>query len=170
MVALQEHISKELSNGQHRPGSDFEPLASTLTRTFGQLPYQLSRAIGQLTRIRRRPRPERTPVPYSQKQTRLTPAQRIALTAAYVEGAAVDDLSARFAVHRSTVREILREAGVLRSPCLRQLTDNDVQAAAELYRQGNSLRTLAAQFGVDSTTVRRELLRVGVKMRPRRGK
>jgi lambda repressor-like predicted transcriptional regulator len=82
----------------------------------------------------------------------------------YERGALIKHLGERFGVHRVTVTALLRRNGVH----LRQLglANDEVFAAAILYRQGWSLASLGERFGVDPATMLRALRATGVAVRP----
>jgi Helix-turn-helix domain len=91
------------------------------------------------------------------------------LVASYRDGGTVPELAVQFGIHRTTVLEHLKRAGVPRRPHVRKLSDQDVAVAAEHYRAGESLATVGRRFGVDAMTVAREFQRAGVETRARRG-
>ncbi|MBN1098041.1 helix-turn-helix domain-containing protein [Blastococcus sp. TML/C7B] len=69
-----------------------------------------------------------------QSQTRLSVSNRAELIAGYADGVPVRELATRFNVHRGTVREIARQAGLAaRRP---ELPDATRQDAAQLYAGG----------------------------------
>lgn len=88
--------------------------------------------------------------------------------AEYQAGRSVKNLAERWRVHRGTVANHLREAGVeIRS---RGLSSEQVSEAVRMYGDGWSLRQLAARYDCDYETVRQALLRAGVVLRPPTGK
>lgn len=101
-----------------------------------------------------------------QTQTRLSTSNRAALLAGYVEGAAVTDLvAARFGVHRKTVMDIARRAGVpVRRP---PVTDSVRQEAALLYAEGLTLSEVAKCLGINEKTPRAGVVTQGIGIRPR---
>lgn len=98
-----------------------------------------------------------------QVQRRLSEIDARELTVAYQQGAGVKELAKRFGIHRETVSQVLKRAGVARRTV--GLSAPDVTAAAALYREGWSVARLGAKFDVDGTTVWRMLVREGVVMR-----
>ena len=118
-----------------------------------------------LTSSERRTRTRRTK---RQQQRRLNPDDQQALVLAYQQGAGVDDLIARFGIHRATIFSILKRAGVKRrQPAFDART---LQEVALLYRSGLSLKVIAQQFGVNPSTVWRHLQQAGVVMRDTQGR
>jgi transposase-like protein len=97
-------------------------------------------------------------------QRRLAYEDQTALVLAYVAGANMKDLAAAHGIHRVTVSEIIRRAGV--STRRRGLDPGQVERALRLYREGWSLARLGQRFEVDGTTVWRALRGRGVVMRP----
>lgn len=91
------------------------------------------------------------------------------LASDYQGGLPVSQLVRKYAVHRTTVLEHLEREGVTRRKSVRKLTDEQVQAAAEMYSNGASLLRVGQSFGVDAATVRREFDIAGVVVRPRKG-
>lgn len=74
----------------------------------------------------------------SQPQTRLSASNRERLLAGYTEGVPIQELAARFKIHRATVREIVRRAGhPRRSP---EHSEQIRTEAAHLYAEGLTLR------------------------------
>ena len=107
-----------------------------------------------------------------QPQTRLSVSNRAELLAGYADGVPVRELSTRFNVHRGTVREIARQAGLAaRRP---QLPDSIRQDAARLYAGGLTLAQVAARLGISNEAVRSAVIasggtiRAGGRRRPRR--
>jgi hypothetical protein len=107
-------------------------------------------------------RPHESPAA-RQAQVRLDPQRAKSLAAAYRAGEAINELAARFGVHRITVTAHLQRLGVE----LRQkgLSDEQVAEACRLYPAGWSLARLGERYGVKDMTVRRYLLLSGVVMR-----
>jgi transposase len=105
--------------------------------------------------------------PPRRRQRRLSVAQVAKLKAAYRSGAAVNDLAARFKIHRSTVLEHLNRSDTPRRyPALDAF---QVEEAAQLYEGGQSLRAIGIHFGRHAATVRLALIKVGVRLRDRNG-
>jgi lambda repressor-like predicted transcriptional regulator len=95
-------------------------------------------------------RPPNKGVATRQVQRRLSEADAYKLVAAYRQGAGVKELAKHFGIHRDTVSEVLKRAGVVRRTV--GLSTPDITTAAELYRAGWSLVRLGEKFGVDGTT------------------
>ena len=99
-----------------------------------------------------------------QSQTRLSVSNRAELLAGYADGVPVRELATRFNVHRGTVREIARQAGLAaRRP---ELPDAIRQDAAQLYAGGMTLAQVAARLGVSNESVRSAVLAWGGTIRP----
>lgn len=124
--------------------------------------------------------PQNTPVPRLSNTTRkestllrkrpkrLNHDQVDQLLEAYRAGEKVNDLSARFVVHRDTVLALTRKAGLPgRYP---KLTSEQVKVAKRLYSEGLSTLVIAKQFGVAGETVRVALQNAGAKLRKRNGR
>lgn len=100
-----------------------------------------------------------------QSQTRLNASNRAALVAAYAEGAPVKVLAKRFGVHRTTVMEIARRAGIdRRRP---GLSKSGRVEATRLYESGLSLARVAAKLGVSDDSVREAVIACGGIIRSR---
>jgi AraC-like DNA-binding protein len=82
---------------------------------------------------------------------------------------AIDALSRRYNVHRTTVMHHLNQSDVTRRKAARKMSDDTVALAAAQYAQGASLAAVASAFGVHERTLAREFRRAGVATRPRRG-
>lgn len=98
-----------------------------------------------------------------QSQTRLSVSNRAELLAGYAAGVPVRELATRFNVHRGTVREIARQAGLeARQP---ELPEAIRQDAALLYTDGLTLAQVAAQLGISNEAVRSAVLACGGSIR-----
>ncbi|MFH5231540.1 helix-turn-helix domain-containing protein [Antrihabitans spumae] len=98
-----------------------------------------------------------------QSQTRLSVSNRAELLAGYADGVPVRELATRFNVHRGTVREIARQAGLAaRRP---ELPDAIRVDAAQLYAGGMTLAQVAARLGVSHEAVRSAVLACGGTIR-----
>ena len=98
-----------------------------------------------------------------QSQTRLSVSIRAELIAGYADGVPVRELAARFNVHRGTVREIARQAGLAaRRP---ELPDAIRQDAAHLYAGGMTLAQVAARHAVSNEAVRSAVIACGGTIR-----
>ena len=102
-------------------------------------------------------------------QRRLSRAEVEQLIHRYGEGASIDGLARRFAVHRTTVSYHLDRARIARRRVVRKMTGESVARAAARYEQGASLAVVASEFGVHQRTLARELRRAGSLIRLRRG-
>lgn len=98
---------------------------------------------------------------------RLSPEQITELIEARTAGGQINDLAARFGIHRSTVIAHLNSAGV---PGQRYrgktLTPDQVTGAAALYESGLSLSAVGERFDVDKRQVAKALRGAGVRLRP----
>ena len=120
----------------------------------------------------RRPRTRGTPIADQrgpvrensrQSQTRLSVSNRAELLAGYAAGVPVRELATRFKVHRGTVREIARQAGMAaRQP---ELPDPIRQDAAQLYTDGLTLAQVAARLCISNEAVRSAVLACGGTVR-----
>ncbi|WP_245642901.1 helix-turn-helix domain-containing protein [Piscicoccus intestinalis] len=87
-----------------------------------------------------------------QPQTRLSVSNRAELIAGYTDGVPVRELATRFNVHRGTVREIARQAGLAaRRP---ELPDAIRQDAVQLYAGGMTLAQVAERLRISNEAVR----------------
>jgi transposase-like protein len=104
-----------------------------------------------------------SPVRQRQSQRRLTPEQVQQLVDEYEAGTGVQDLAARWAIHRTTVAAQLRQAGVR----LRRqgLSEETLDQAIHLYNEGWSCQRLAERYDCNNTTVWKALQQVGVRLR-----
>lgn len=98
-------------------------------------------------------------------QTRLSPAKRAELVAHYVAGMPVEAIAAKFRVHRATVPELARRAGVPVREA--HLPAGKRAQAASLYEAGMTLAQVAERVSIDVDTVRAAVLAVGGQIRPR---
>ena len=84
----------------------------------------------------------------------------------YQQGDSLLQLSRRFGIHRGTVKDHLRRAGVeIRLGNQAKLSDEDKVEIATLYEAGLSIRRLALRFGVTDNPVHNALKERGVRMR-----
>jgi DNA-directed RNA polymerase specialized sigma24 family protein len=100
-------------------------------------------------------------------QHRLRATEVDEVVAAYLAGERVNDLAARFGVHRTTVMAHLARRGAKRPT--RDWDTGALGTAAALYNQGLSLAAVADRFGINPSTVANRFRRAGVTIRPRRG-
>lgn len=89
----------------------------------------------------------------------------MALLEGYQAGTLVADLAKVFDVHQATVHEHVRRAGLTGRRDVPKLNEQDLAAAAKLYRDGWTLHELAEHYHLDDTTVRNLLCRAGVSIR-----
>lgn len=88
------------------------------------------------------------------------------LLAAREAGAEINDLAAEFGVHRATVINHLRRAGVPgRKRQGRRLDPDQVRAAGELYASGMNLIEVGERFDVDRRYLRLALPAAGFELR-----
>lgn len=100
----------------------------------------------------------------AQTQTRLSASNRADLLAAYADGVPVRQLAARFKVHRGTVSEIARRAGLEpRSPTLPPSVREE---AARLYAEGLTLVEVGVKLGISHNAVRSAVVACGGTVRP----
>ena len=100
----------------------------------------------------------------AQTQTRLSASNRADLLAAYADGVPVQQLAARFNVHRGTVSEIARRAGLEpRSPTLQQPVREE---AARVYADGLTLVEVGVKLGISHNAVRSAVVACGGTLRP----
>lgn len=100
-----------------------------------------------------------------QSQTRLSAPNRRELLAAYAVGVPVQELASRFGVHRATVWETARRAGLdARTP---ELAAETRAEAARLYEDGLTLARVAGRLGASDEAVRSAVLECGGVIRPR---
>lgn len=100
-----------------------------------------------------------------QSQTRLNASNRAALLDSYVAEVPVQELADRFGVHRSTVSELVRRAGVpTRNPGLPHSIRRE---AARLYGEGLTLPQVAARLGISNDGARAGIVACGGTIRPR---
>ena len=112
-----------------------------------------------------RDRVSHRPVPsLRQEQTRLTDSQRSEVARRYEAGESANALAAEFGVHRTTIVNALRSAGV--EARYRIMADDDVDEARRLYESGLSLVEVGNRFGVAARTVLNAFGRAEVPTRP----
>lgn len=99
-----------------------------------------------------------------QSQTRLSVSDRAELLAGYVAGEPVRELATRFKVHRGTVREIARQAGL--APRQPELPESIRQDAARLYADDLTLAQAAAWLGISNEAARSAVIACGGTIRP----
>ena len=95
----------------------------------------------------------------------MSPPQRDELLADYQAGVTVQAIATKFRVHRSTVSEFVRRAGL---PVRESgLSAKDRGGAASLYDVGLTLAQVAEQMAVGVEAVRSAVLAEGGQTRPR---
>ncbi|MGC4152315.1 MAG: helix-turn-helix domain-containing protein [Propionicimonas sp.] len=100
-----------------------------------------------------------------QSQTRLNASNRAALLDSYAAGVPVRELADRFGVHRATVSELVRRAGIpIRQP---GLPEGIRREAARLYKEGLTLPQVAARLSISKDGARAGILACGGTIRPR---
>ena len=99
-----------------------------------------------------------------QSQTRLSASIRAEVLEGYAAGTPVQALARRFGVHRSTVREIARRAGV--QPRRMAPTEGVRAEAARLYMEGLTLAQVSQRLGINDDSVRAAVLDAGGAIRP----
>ena len=88
------------------------------------------------------------------------------LISLYEQGDSLLQLSRRFGIHRGTVKDHLRRAGIdIRPGNQAKLSEEDKDEIAALYESGLSIHKLALQFGVTDSPVHNALKGRGVRMR-----
>lgn len=100
-----------------------------------------------------------------QSQTRLSASNRRELIAAYASGVQVKELASRFNVHRATVWEVARRAGL--DARTLEVSAATREEAARLYGEGFTLAQVASQLGISDDAVRSAVLACGGAIRPR---
>lgn len=101
----------------------------------------------------------------SQSQTRLSASNHEELLAGYTEGVPVQELAARFKIHRATVREIAKRAG--HSSRTQEHTEHLRAEAARIYLHGLTLSQVADQLGIGDGAVRSAVVAHGGTVRSR---
>lgn len=91
------------------------------------------------------------------------PADRVAeLVDDYQAGASVEDLAARFGIHRATVAQPLHRNGVpIRH---RGLDGQQINPAVQLYQPGHSLTRIGSRVDVHAEIVRQVLRARGIQL------
>jgi DNA-directed RNA polymerase specialized sigma24 family protein len=98
-----------------------------------------------------------------QVQRRLTPEEVEQLVTEYQSGDNMLPLAQRWRLHRTTVAEHLRRAGI--SVRQRGIPAERLRDAVQLYHEGWSCQRLASHFGCNAETVRQALKQAGVQLR-----
>ena len=88
------------------------------------------------------------------------------LSSLYQQGESLASLAAQFGIHRGTVKDHLRRAGVaIRPGNQAKLSDGDKDEIVRLYEAGLSIHKLALQFGVTDNPMHHAQKERGVRMR-----
>ena len=101
-----------------------------------------------------------------QVQVRLADDQVDELIVLYSTRDTVNELAARFGIHRTTVMKHIERAGVERRA---GIIDRHLHEARELYESGLSLAKVRHRFGVNGETVRQAFKRAAIAIRTRNG-
>jgi DNA-binding CsgD family transcriptional regulator len=112
--------------------------------------------------LRRRPRRTKRRKP-RQVHPRLSAKDHEQLIAEYGAGASMLALAKRWKLHRTTVAEHLRHAGI--EVRQRGIPANHLNEAIQLYGEGWSCQRLARRYDCDAETVRQTLKRAKVTLR-----
>ena len=128
--------------------------------------------LGQLSNLKHLAESQTSDVPnnhkvtlYVQNQRRLKPGQISGLIDDYKKGAGTTQLAHDYSIHRTTVWNHLKRAGIPRRPATRKLTHTQVHLAAERYALGFSVAAIAAEFEVNAETLRREFIKADIPRR-----
>jgi transposase-like protein len=100
-----------------------------------------------------------------QSQTRLTPQEITELLAGHEAGTSVKALAKQFGIHRLTVSQIAKRAGI--EPRRSRTTPTQRKQAAALYAEGYSLSQVAAKAGISAPAVRAAVVMEGRTVRPK---
>jgi hypothetical protein len=101
-----------------------------------------------------------------QSQTRLTPEQVTELLVGYQAGTSVNTLAKQFGIHRLTVSQIAKRAGI--KPRWSPTTPAQHKHAAALYAEGHSLSQVAAKVGISAPAARAAVVTEGGTIRPKK--
>ena len=134
-----------------------------LTGGSSNFAARLRRLAGELSSLPRRGSRQAKRSKPRQAQHRLTRKHRDQLVAEYLSGASMLTLAKQWHLHRTTVAEQLRRAGVeIRQ---RGIPVERLDEAIRLYGEGWSCQRLAERYGCDDETVRQALKQHRVQMR-----
>lgn len=100
-----------------------------------------------------------------QSQTRLSFPNQERVIADYLDGVPMKEITARYGIHRGTVHQITRRAGLPLRP--RGFPDSIRQKAAKLYSEGQTIMQVAARLGISYEGARAGIVACGVALRPR---
>ena len=88
------------------------------------------------------------------------------LTSLYQQGQSLPRLATHFGIHRGTVKDHLRRAGVeIRPGNKAKLSETDKDEVVRLYVNGLSIHKIAVRVGVTDNPIHNALRERGVKMR-----
>ena len=123
----------------------------------------LSRAIAAYRRLDVTRTPHERPHKAPKRAKWLNETELARLTKRYGSGATVYELATEFGVHRTTISQHLKAAGVQMR--LQAMTAEQVKTATTLYATGLSLADVGGHLGVHASTVYLTLRQYGVAMR-----
>ena len=113
-----------------------------------------------------RPEPVKSPAPRVHALGRRLSSETVQqLVGDYQAGVSANQLAVRYQLSRSSVRRLLREAGVARR--FQAMTEDEVGQATELYQSGLTISHVAAKLDRPWSTVQTALTRRGVVRRSR---
>ena len=98
----------------------------------------------------------------------LSPAVIDEIVTAYLAGTTIRQICRDLGMHRTTVDNCLKRAGV-KQPRQPVMDEADIDEAEAAYVAGESWAAIAPRFNADPATIGRLLKLRGVTMRPRRG-
>lgn len=98
-------------------------------------------------------------------QTLLTTSEVDELVVAYIAGATLVELAARFRVHRRTAAAHLSRRGI--TPRTRGLDPSEAAEACRLYADGFTLMEIGLRMGVSQGVIGRAVTKAGHELRPR---
>lgn len=133
-----------------------QDLALKLMECWGRPSTRLNHLLELMTKLKARKSRTGSVVrsPAMQKQTRLSESQAKKLIADYQKGSSVTELAKQYKIHRTTVMDHMKRAGVPGRPQLRKMTHEQVREAVRLRADGVSLAELGRKYGVDPGTVK----------------
>ena len=100
-----------------------------------------------------------------QSQTRLRPTRQAELIADYVAGMSVKAISEKYGVHRGTIPDVVKRAGV--AVRVAGLGADERARASSLYESGMTLVQVARHMDIGDEAVRQAVLDEGGQIRPR---
>jgi uncharacterized protein (DUF433 family) len=126
----------------------------------GSLFRRLAKELAALLRRRADPTKHKKP---RQIQRRLTSKHRDQMVTEYQAGASMQQLAERWGLHRTTVSEHLRRAGI--GARKRGIPPEKLDEVVRLYDKGWSCQRLADRYKCDAETIRQALRGAGVNIR-----